>query len=151
MKCPYCGENNTSSVIDTNTDSAGNVRRRRLCSNCNNRYTTYERPALATPRLVKSGDYREDFDREKLLRSLKIACVKRPVSAEALEGLVDRIENQLQQMGVREVESTVVGDLAVEGLKVLDPIAYIRFTIVYQNLDNLSAIRAEIDKLMGEQ
>lgn len=150
MKCPYCGEGNTSSVIDTTTDSSGNVRRRRQCNNCSNRYTTYERPILATPRLVKSGGYREDFDRDKLLRSLKIACVKRPVSAQALEDLVDRIENQLQQMGQREVESNVVGDLVVEGLRQLDVIAYIRFTIVYQNLDNLSAIQAEIDKLMGE-
>lgn len=151
MKCPYCGEMNTSHVVDTGADSSGNVRRRRECSNCGNRYSTYERAVMATPRLIKTGGYREDFDREKLLRSLKIACVKRPVPAEALETLVERIESNLQQMGLKEVESKVVGDFVVEGLKELDIIAYIRFTIVYLNLDNLSDIQAEIDKLMQDR
>ena len=151
MKCPYCGEVNSSSVIDTSTDAAGNIRRRRECSNCGSRFSTYERPILATPQLVKSSGYREDFDRAKLLRSLQIACVKRPVSAEALENLVDGIENTLRELGQPEVPSKYVGDLVVEGLKNLDTIAYIRFTIVYLKLDNLSAIQAEVEKLMKEQ
>jgi transcriptional repressor NrdR len=101
--------------------------------------------------LIKSGGRREDFDREKLLRGLKLACVKRPVPADALEQLADRIEESLRQMGQLEVPSHVVGDLAIDGLKALDIIAYIRFAIVYLKLDNLASIRAEIDKLIAEQ
>ena len=149
MKCPYCEQVGTSHVVDTTTDASGNVRRRRECSSCGNRYSTYERPLLATPTIIKSSGRREDFDREKLLGSLKIACVKRPVSADALEDLVTNIEDQLRMLGQTEVSSQFVGDLVVDGLKSLDTIAYIRFTIVYLKLDSLDAIREEIDKLLN--
>ena len=151
MKCPYCSQVGTSHVVDTTTDSAGNVRRRRECSNCGNRYSTSERPLLATPAIIKSNGRREDFDRGKLLESLKIACVKRPVATDTLEDLVTSIEDTLRKMGQTEVPSKFVGDLVVEGLKSLDTIAYIRFSIVYLKLDSLDAIREEIDKLVNEQ
>ena len=152
MKCPYCGHLNTTHVIGTNPDEAGGgIRRRRECDNCSNRFSTYERAMMATPQIVKNGGYREAFDREKLLRGLRTACVKRPVSSEQLESLVDRIENTLQNMGRLEVDSKFVGDLVVEGLKELDVIAYIRYTLVYLKLDSLAAIQAEVDKLMQEQ
>jgi transcriptional repressor NrdR len=152
MKCPYCGETNTSPVVGTTHDeSGGGIRRRRECDNCGNRFSTYERPVMATPQIVKNGGYREAFDREKLLQGLRTACVKRPVSSEDLESLVDRVEDNLRRLGQLEVESKFVGDLIVEGLKELDVIAYIRYTLVYLKLDSLAAIQAEVDKLMQEQ
>lgn len=151
MKCPYCGGMNTSHVISTTPETAGGIRRRRECEKCGNRFSTHERAMLDTPQVIKEGGYREIFDREKLLRSVRIACVKRPVSAEALEQLAERVENALRNMGSLEVPSSVVGDLVMEGLKELDVIAYIRFAIVYLKLDNLASIQAEIDKLMYEQ
>lgn len=151
MKCPYCGELGTSHVVDTSVDASGHVKRRRECDNCGNRYNTSERPMLSTPALIKTGGYREDFEREKLLQSLKIACVKRPVSAEDLDSLVNSIEASLRQMGEIEVSSKVVGDMVMEGLRELDNIAYIRFAIVYLKLDNLSAIKQELENLISDQ
>lgn len=151
MKCPYCSEIGASHVVDTSVDSSGNVKRRRECNNCDNRFNTYERAILSTPNLIKSSGHREEFDRAKLLRSLRIACVKRPVSAQDLENLVDSIEDRLQKMGKLEVPSKVLGDMVMEGLKDLDNIAYIRFTIVYLKLDNLSAIKREVEELISDQ
>jgi transcriptional repressor NrdR len=152
MQCPYCGNSNQTSVIDTVPDAAsGGIRRRRECKHCGSRFSTYERPILSTPMIIKAGGYREEFDRDKVLRGLKTACVKRPVSAEDLESLVDRVEDRLRRIGLMEVPSHVVGDMVIEGLKSLDIIAYIRYAIVYLKLDNLASIREEIDKLIEEQ
>lgn len=152
MKCPYCGQTNSTRVIDTTSDEAGGgTRRRRECEHCGNRFSTYERPMMSLPRIIKNGGHREAFDREKLLRGLRTACVKRPVASEDLEALVDSVEDNLRRLGQLEVESKFVGDLVVEGLKELDVIAYIRYTLVYLKLDSLAAIQAEVDKLMQEQ
>jgi len=147
MQCPYC-KHDRSKVLDTTHDARGGVRRRRECNNCHQRYSTYERPILATPLIIKRDGTREVFDREKLLNGIRIACVKRPVSAANIERLVSDIETKLQKLGRSEVSSRVVGDMAFEGLKELDLIAYIRYAIVYLNLDDLHAIRNEIDKLL---
>ena len=147
MQCPYC-KHDRSKVLDTTHDARGGVRRRRECNNCHQRYSTYERPILATPLIIKRDGTREVFDREKLLNGIRIACVKRPVSAAKIERLVSDIETKLQKLGRSEVSSRVVGDMAFEGLKELDLIAYIRYAIVYLNLDDLHAIRNEIDKLL---
>lgn len=151
MKCPYCGAVNQSRVIDTTHDARGGIRRRRECKACGERFSTYERAILATPMLIKAGGEREAFDRDKLIHGVRIACAKRPVAAVDIERLADRIETNLQRMGRAEVSSRVVGDMVIEGLKELDPIAYIRYAIVYLGLDNLQSLRAEIDKLLGEQ
>ncbi len=108
-----------------------------------------ERPLLAL-RVVKRDGRREAFDREKLLRGIRIACAKRPVATEAIEGLVDRIEARLERMGRAEVDARVIGDLVIEGLKELDKVAYIRYAIVYLGLEDLEAVRAEIDRLLQE-
>lgn len=151
MKCPYCGVVNQSRVIDTTHDARGGIRRRRACKACGERFSTYERAILATPMLIKAGGEREAFDRDKLIHGVRIACAKRPVAAADIERLADRIETNLQRMGRAEVSSRVVGDMVIEGLKELDPIAYIRYAIVYLGLDNLESLRAEIDKLLGDQ
>jgi transcriptional repressor NrdR len=147
MRCPYC-QHNESKVLDTTHDSRGGVRRRRQCEKCNQRFSTYERPILATPLLVKRDGAREEFDRDKLERGIRISCAKRPVSAADIEQLVTDIENSLQRMGRSEVSSRVVGDMVIAGLKQLDQIAYIRYAIVYLHLDDLYSIRKEIDRLL---
>jgi transcriptional repressor NrdR len=134
--------------LDTTHDSRGGIRRRRVCLSCNQRFSTYERPILATPLIIKQDSTREEFDREKLLRGIRISCAKRPVSAADIDRLVGEIEATLQAMGRSEVSSRVVGDMVITGLKELDHIAYIRYAIVYLGLDDLSAIRQEIDRLL---
>ncbi len=147
MRCPYC-QHEQSRVLDTTHDTRGGVRRRRECENCHQRFSSYERPILATPLLVKRDGTREEFDREKLVRGIRIACAKRPVSAAEIERLVGEIEAALQQMGRSEVSSRIVGDMVIAGLKKLDQIAYIRYAIVYLHLDDLQSIRKEIDRLL---
>ncbi len=148
MQCPYCGHTRTR-VVDTTRASRGGIRRRRECRACGRRFSTMERPLLAL-RVVKRDGRREAFDREKLLRGIRIACAKRPVATEAIEGLVDRIEARLERMGRAEVDARVIGDLVIEGLKELDKVAYIRYAIVYLGLEDLEAVRAEIDRLLQE-
>jgi transcriptional repressor NrdR len=149
MRCPYC-QNDDSKVIDTTHDSHGGIRRRRECLNCGQRFSSYERPILATPLIVKQDGTREDFDREKLERGIRISCAKRPVSAADIERLVGQVEAELQKLGKSEISSRVVGDLVIKGLKELDQIAYIRYAIVYLRLDDLHSLRNEIDHLLLE-
>jgi transcriptional repressor NrdR len=147
MRCPYC-QHHDSKVLDTSHDSHGGIRRRRECFKCGQRFSTYERPILATPLIVKQDGTREEFDREKLARGIRISCVKRPVSAADIERLIGQVEAQLQKLGKAEVSSRIVGDLVIDGLKEMDQIAYIRYAIVYLGLDDLHAIRKEIDHLL---
>jgi len=147
MRCPYCNEEQTR-VIDTSHDTRGGIRRRRVCQSCHERFSTYERAILSAPLLIKRDGTREEFDRDKLARGIRISCAKRPVSAADIDRLAGEIETQLQQMGKEEVTSRVVGDLVIAGLKKLDHIAYIRYAIVYLGLDDLRDLRDEIDQLL---
>ncbi len=147
MRCPYC-QNADSKVLDTSHDNHGGIRRRRECLKCGQRFSSYERPILATPLLVKQDGAREEFDREKLARGVRIACAKRPVSAADIERMIGQVESDLQKMGKAEVSSRVVGDLVINRLKSMDQIAYIRYAIVYLRLDDLHALRNEIDRLL---
>lgn len=147
MRCPYC-KNLSSRVIDTSHDNRGGVRRRRQCENCGQRFSTYERPVLAIPLIIKQDGTREEFDREKLIRGIRISCAKRPVSAADIDRLVGEIEATLQAIGRSEISSRVVGDMVINGLKELDQIAYIRYAIVYLGLDDLESLRSEIDRLL---
>lgn len=149
MRCPYCQHVDTK-VIDTTHDAKGGVRRRRECLQCKERFTTYERAVLATPMLVKSDGTREEFDREKLIRGIRVSCAKRPVSAADIERLVGEIEATLQTLGKPEASSRIVGDMVIQGLKELDQIAYIRYAIVYLGLDDLQAVQNEINRLLAE-
>jgi len=151
MKCPYCGAENQLRVVDTTHDSDDGIRRRRECKACNRRFSTYERVLRATPMLIKSNGDREAFDREKLIRGIQISCAKRPIPAADINNLVEEIETFLQHVGQDEVSSRVVGDMVIEGLKRLDPIAYIRYAIVYLGLDNLTSVRDMLDSLLGDQ
>jgi transcriptional repressor NrdR len=147
MRCPYC-QHPDSKVLDTTHDSRGGVRRRRICEKCHQRFSTSERPILATPLIIKTDGTREEFDREKLARGIRISCAKRPVTAADIERLITEIENSLQRIGRAEISSRVVGDMVIAGLKELDHIAYIRYAIVYLHLGDLHSIRDEIDRLL---
>ena len=150
MKCPYCDHSKTR-VIDTSHDNRGGTRRRRVCEQCEQRFSSYERPILATPMLVKKDGTREEFSRDKLLAGLRVACAKRPISAADIERIAGEIEAELQQMGKSEVKSRVAGDLAIKKLKEMDEVAYIRYAIVYLGLHDLDSIRQEIDRLLDNK
>jgi transcriptional repressor NrdR len=146
MKCPFCDSNDTK-VVDTRHDTQGNVRRRRECSDCEQRFSTIERAILTNPLVVKRDGRREEFDPDKLMSGLRIACTRRPISAEALEGIVERVAYEIRQTGRTEISSQTIGDLVIEELRRLDEVAYIRYAIVYMGLRDLESIRAEIDRL----
>ena len=148
MNCPFCGSARTR-VIDT-TRGTRDVRRRRACQGCEKRFSTMER-AIPPMLVVKRDGHREEFSREKLLSGLRISCARRPVSADDLERLVDRIENHVRQTRKAEVSSHVIGDLIIEELKAMDPVSYIRYVIVYLGLEDLDAVRVEIDRLLAER
>lgn len=149
MRCPYC-KHHDSKVLDTSHDSHGGIRRRRECLKCRQRFSSYERPILATPLLIKQDGAREEFDREKLARGIRISCAKRPVSAADIERMIGHVETSLQKLGKAEVSSRIVGDLVMATLKEADQIAYIRYAIVYLGLDDLQSIRTEIDQLLED-
>ena len=147
MRCPYC-QNDESKVVDTSHDNHGGIRRRRECEKCGQRFSTYERPILSTPLIIKQDGTREEFDREKLARGIRISCAKRPVSAADIERLIGQVESELQKIGKAEVSSRVVGDMVINGLKEMDQIAYVRYAIVYLRMADLHSLRSEIDRLL---
>ncbi len=149
MNCPFCGARKTR-VIDTDKDEGVRVHRRRECRQCGKRFNTYERAFLGTPVIVKNDGSRQDFDRDKLMKGIRISCAKRPVPAEKIEELAENIERELQMEGKREVSSRLIGDKVIAGLKSLDQVAYIRYAIVYLQLADLKSVRGEIDRLLAE-
>ncbi len=150
MKCPYCDSLRTR-VVDTRRDAQGNMRRRRECKSCEERFSTVERPILTNPLVIKRDKRREEFDREKILSGLKVACARRLISAEQIERIADRVEYKLRQSGRAEVSSRVIGDLVIDELRDLDEVAYIRYAIVYLGLGDLESIREEIDELRARR
>ncbi|MBN1260906.1 MAG: transcriptional repressor NrdR [Anaerolineae bacterium] len=150
MKCPFCHSLSTR-VVDTRRDPQGNMRRRRECKDCEKRFSTVERPILTNPLVVKRDGRREEFDRDKILSGLHIACARRPISAEKIEHILDRVEYSIRQTGRAEVASRTIGDIVIEELRQIDEVAYIRYAIVYLGLSDLEAIRKEIDALRAQR
>jgi len=137
MKCPYCADENTQ-VVDTRENEDGDtVRRRRRCLACDKRFTTYERVELQLPQVVKKNGSRAEYDRDKLKASMMLAMRKRPVTTESVDLAVDRIEDKLMQLALREVASDRIGELVMRELKKLDKVAYIRFASVYRNFEDV--------------
>lgn len=137
MKCPFCSDPNTQVVDTRENDDGDTVRRRRRCSSCDKRFTTYERVELLLPHLVKKNGSRSEYSREKLRASMMLALRKRPVATESVEAAIARIEEKLVTLGEREVASDRVGELVMRELKKLDKIAYIRFASVYRNFEDV--------------
>ncbi|ALM51658.1 transcriptional regulator NrdR [Halomonas huangheensis] len=150
MHCPFCGAQDTR-VTDSRLVAEGDqVRRRRQCAECGERFTTYETAELVMPRIIKADGTREVFDEAKLRAGMLRALEKRPVSAESIEAAVERIRQQLRARGEREVHARVVGEEVMGALKRLDQVAYIRFASVYRRFQDIDEFRAEIDRLAQE-
>jgi transcriptional repressor NrdR len=133
MRCPFCAHENSQVKDSRPTEDGSSIRRRRQCEDCGARFTTFERVQLRELTIVKSENRREPFDRGKLERSIAIACRKRPVPAERIERLASSIQRQLETSGESEMASSRIGEMVMEGLKALDPVAYIRFASVYKD------------------
>lgn len=147
MHCPFCGADDTK-VIDSRLVADGaQVRRRRECLTCGERYTTFETAELVMPRLVKTDGKREPFDENKLRAGLLRALEKRPVSMEDLEAAITRIMHRLRATGEREIPSRDVGELVMEELRQLDTVAYVRFASVYRSFQDISEFREEVERL----
>ena len=148
MKCPFCGSGE-SHVIDTRS-SGERIRRRRECTECRERFTTYEAAELSMPRVVKSNGSREPFREEKLRAGLLRALEKRPVGSDALEAAVNRIKKQLLARGEREIPSRLIGESVMKELAGLDHVAYIRFASVYRSFQDVNEFREVIERLENE-
>ncbi len=151
MKCPFCVHPDDK-VIDSRSAGSGDViRRRRECEACGRRFTTYERVEDILPTVVKKDGRREPFDRQKLLRSARIACIKRPVPVETIEGVTDTIEREVQEAEKREVTSTELGDRMMIQLRRIDEVAYVRFASVYRSFRDVDEFLSELGKLVKER
>jgi transcriptional repressor NrdR len=147
MRCPQCDERETRVVDSRDLDDAATIRRRRECSACATRFTTYERIEAARLVVVKRDGTRQEFDRDKLAAGLRKALTRRPVADGAAEAAADAIEAELRSAGSSEIPSSRVGALAMEALRGIDQIAYIRFASVYQSFEDLEDLKREVDTL----
>lgn len=147
MKCPFCGHAETQ-VVETRVSEEGDfIRRRRQCGHCEKRFTTYERPDLAFPSIVKKDGRRIDYDRSKLLASMNLALRKRPVSTDQIDSAMERIEEKLLNLGLREIASTRLGELVMRELKKLDKVAYVRFASVYRSFEDIDEFKTLVDEV----
>jgi transcriptional repressor NrdR len=147
MKCPFCSHPDTQVVETRVTEDGGFIRRRRRCASCDKRFTTYERPEVTFPTIVKKDGRRIDYDRAKLLGSMRLALRKRSVSTELVDGAVERIEEKLLNLGLREVFSTRIGELVMGELRKLDKVAYVRFASVYRNFEDIDEFKTLVDEV----
>jgi len=147
MKCPFCSHPDTQVVETRVAEDGGFIRRRRRCASCDKRFTTYERPEVNFPAVVKKDGRRIEYERAKLIGSMKLALRKRPVSTEQVDGAVERIEEKLLNLGLREVLSTRIGELVMFELKKLDKVAYVRFASVYRSFEDIDDFRTLVDEV----
>jgi transcriptional repressor NrdR len=151
MRCPYCTSLDNK-VVDSRMGKEGeSIRRRRECLKCEGRFTTYERVEEVLPLVIKKDSRREPFDRMKILSGLKKACEKRPISMETLEKTVEEIEKALQEKGLKEIPSTVVGEEVMERLHKLDEVAYVRFASVYRSFKDINEFMSELKDILGSK
>ena len=147
MKCPFCGNVETQ-VVETRVSEEGDfIRRRRQCAHCEKRFTTYERPEVSFPAVVKKDGRRIEYERGKLRASMNLALRKRPVSTEQVDAAVERIEERLLNLGQREIPSTRIGELVMRELKKLDKVGYVRFASVYRSFEDIDEFKALVDEV----
>lgn len=147
MKCPFCSNLETQVVETRVSEDADFIRRRRQCGACEKRFTTYERPDVTFPAIVKKDGRRIEYKRSKILGSMSLALRKRPVSTEQVDSAIERIEEKLLSLGLREVASNRIGELVMRELKKLDKVAYIRFASVYRSFEDIDEFRALVDEV----
>ncbi len=151
MRCPYCSSLENK-VVDSRLGKEGeSIRRRRECLKCEGRFTTYERVEEVLPLVIKKDGRREPFDRQKILNGLKKACEKRPISMEMLERSVEEIEKALQEKGLKELPSTMVGEEVMERLHKLDEVAYVRFASVYRSFRDINEFMSELKDILSNK
>ena len=150
MKCPFCLEDNTRVLDSRPVDDNTAIRRRRLCDSCGKRFTTYEKVETLPLVVIKKDQTRQQFDRSKIEAGVLRACYKRPSSAEAINQLVDSVENEIFRMSDREVSSTTIGNILMDHLKKLDGVAYVRFASVYREFKDINIFMDELKKVMSQ-
>jgi transcriptional repressor NrdR len=151
MKCPYCPETETKVIDSRVSKTGGEIRRRRECERCGKRFTTYERVEEPIPAVVKKDGRRETFDRMKIVAGIRKACEKRPVSAETIEEVVDRIVQWALEQGEKEIPSSAIGEKVMEALHLLDEVAYVRFASVYRSFKDINEFMSELKDLLGKE
>ena len=147
MKCPFCNHVDTQVVETRISEDADFIRRRRQCGACEKRFTTYGRPEVNFPTIVKKDGRRTEYERVKLLASFNLALRKHPVSTDQIDSAIERIEEKLLNLGVREVQSPRIGELVMRELKKLDKVAYVRFASVYRSFEDIDEFRALVDEV----
>jgi len=149
MNCPFCSHSETR-VVDSRLGREGNnIRRRRECEHCIKRFTTYERVEEMLPLVVKKDGRRETFDRQKIVAGMQRACEKRPVSIAAIEQIVDRFEQSLQESGEKEIPSARIGEAVMAALHEIDQVAYVRFASVYREFRDINEFMAELTEILA--
>jgi transcriptional repressor NrdR len=150
MFCPFCNADDTKVIDSRLVANGGQVRRRRECSECSERFTTYELAELVMPRVIKTDGSRQSFDEDKLRAGLQRALEKRPVSIEQIEVAISQIKHFLQVTGEREVPSQIIGEEVMRQLRKLDAVAYVRFASVYRSFQDISEFQAELNRLNAD-
>ena len=151
MKCPFCGHENTRVIDSRPAEDNNSIRRRRVCDECDKRFTTYEKIETIPLIIIKKDNNRETYDRTKLQGGVLRACHKRPVSVNQIEQVVDAVETEIFNMEEKEIPSAVVGELVMDKLKDLDAVAYVRFASVYRQFTDINTFISEIEKLHGSE
>lgn len=151
MKCPFCGDDNTKVIDSRPAEENSAIRRRRICDGCGKRFTTYEKVENIPLFVIKKDDIREQYDRSKIEGGIIRACHKRPVSAQQIEKLVDQIESELFGSGEKEIESSRIGEMVMDGIRKLDEVAYVRFASVYREFKDVSTFMDELKKMLDKQ
>ncbi len=144
MKCPYCGNLDTRVIDSRPAEDNSSIRRRRCCDECGKRFTTYEKVETIPLIVIKKDDNREQYERSKIENGVLSACYKRPVSADAIKAAVDEIEIKIVNREEKEIPSSLIGEIVMERLKTLDPVAYVRFASVYRQFKDVSTFMDEL-------
>ena len=148
MKCPYCNEADTKVIDSRPADDNSSIRRRRQCERCGKRFTTYEKLETMPLMVIKKDDSREAYDRSKIEAGILHSCHKRPVSPRQIEAAIDEIETKIYNMGTREVETSVIGEMVMDKLKDLNEVAYVRFAAIYREFKDVNTFMSELKKLL---
>ena len=151
MKCPFCGEDNTRVIDSRPADDNNSIRRRRECDGCNKRFTTYEKVESIPLVVIKKDDIREPYDRSKIEAGIFRSCHKRPISVDQINGLVDDIETTIFNLEEKEIPSSAIGEIVMDKLKELDPVAYVRFASVYREFKDVNTFMDELKKILDNK
>jgi transcriptional repressor NrdR len=149
MKCPFCNKDNTRVIDSRPADENNSIRRRRQCDECNRRFTTYEKVETIPLVVIKKDNNREPYDRSKIEAGVFRSCHKRPISVDQITGLVDEVETQIFNREDKEIPSHVIGEILMDKLKSLDPVAYVRFASVYREFKDVNTFMEELKKILN--